>query len=156
VGNVFKLAGWSIGFAHVAAGRSKVFLFLQLVFCFIFISVIWLSLTPFGIVAAGPAFLIAYIVGLIVNITLVRHFLDFRWQGLSLGLLILHVGLSIMLLALALVVPLAAALASPVLAGATGLFGLRIVLVKIGREGRLASRFARFYKAIGWPIREAL
>jgi len=29
---------------------------------------------------------------------------------------------------------------------------LRVVLVKIGPEGRLASRLARLYVGIGWPI----
>jgi PST family polysaccharide transporter len=57
------------------------------------------------------------------------------------------------LLALALTAPFAAALASPVLAAATGLFGLRVVLVKIGPEGRLATRLTRFYASIGWPVR---
>ena len=83
-----------------------------------------------------------------------RKIHGFRFQPLSLGLLGLHAVLALALLGLALVAPLAAAVASPVLAGATGLFGLRVVLVKIGPEGRLASRFARFYTAIGWPIPE--
>ena len=29
----------------------------------------------------GPAFVVAYGLGLIINIALVRHFHDFRWQG---------------------------------------------------------------------------
>jgi PST family polysaccharide transporter len=85
---------------------------------------------------------------------LARRIHGFRFQTLSLGLLGLHTVLAIALLGLALVAPLAAAIVSPVVAGATGLFGLRVVLVKIGPEGRLASRFARFYAAIRWPIPE--
>lgn len=153
LGNVFKLAGWSLGFAHVAAGRSKIFLFNQLVFNAVFILVLWPSLETMGILAAGPAFLVGYIIGFIINVILVRHFFHFRWEPLSLGLLGLHVGLAVALLALALTAPFAAALASPVLVAATGLFGLRVVLVKIGPEGRLATRLIRFYASIGWPVR---
>lgn len=35
---------------------------------------------------------------------------------------------------------------------ATWLFGLRVVLVKIGPEGRLATRLTRFFASIGWPL----
>jgi PST family polysaccharide transporter len=44
--------------------------------------------------------------------------------------------------------------ASLILAAATGLFGLPVVLVKIGPGGRFASRIARLYALIGWPIPE--
>lgn len=154
-GSIFKIAGWSIGFAHVAAGRSKVFLFNQIVFNIIFILILWPSLASVGLIAAGPAFLIAYISGLIINILLVRHFLNFRWQPLSLGLLGLHASLAVALLVLALTAPLVAAITSSVLALATGLFGLRVVLIKMGPVGRVAMRVARIYAAIGWPIPEA-
>jgi PST family polysaccharide transporter len=57
------------------------------------------------------------------------------------------------LLALAQMLPFAAAITSPLLACATGLFGLRVVLIKMGPEGRIATRLTRLYAAIGWPIR---
>ncbi|MFU8865531.1 MAG: hypothetical protein ACNA7O_16585 [Rhodobacterales bacterium] len=44
-------------------------------------------------------------------------------------------------------------LAMPPLELATGLFGLRVVLIKMGLEGRIAARLARIYAAIGWPNR---
>jgi len=47
----------------------------------------------------------------------------------------------------------AVAITSPLLACATGLFGLRVVLIKMGPEGRIATRLTRLYAAIGWPIR---
>ena len=100
------------------------------------------------------AFVLGYFVYLTTVYMLARRIHGFRFQPLSLGLLGLHTGLAIALLGLALTAPLAAAVASPVLAAATGLFGLRVVLVKIGPEGRLASRLARLYTALGWPIPE--
>jgi PST family polysaccharide transporter len=126
----------------------------QINFNVVFLLLLWPSLATFGIQAAGPAFTMAYIVHFAVLSVLVRRILGFRWHALSLGLLGLHAGLAVALLAVALTTPLAAAIASPVLALATGLFGLRVVLIKIGPGGRLASRLARLYAAIGWPIPE--
>jgi PST family polysaccharide transporter len=154
VGNVFKLPGWALGFSIVAAARGKTFLLTQLNFNILFCLMLWPTLVPFGIQAAGPAFMIASILQFCLVTVIVRKIHGFRFQPLSLGLLGLHTVLAIALLGLALVAPLAAAAASPVLAGATGLFGLRVVLVKIGPGGRLASRLARLYAAIGWPIPE--
>jgi PST family polysaccharide transporter len=153
VGNVFKLAGWALGFSIVASARSKTFLLTQIHFNVLFILMLWPSLGSVGIIAAGPAFSISYLLQLCLVYTLARRILGFRWQALSLGLLGLHASLAVALLALALMAPLAAAAASPILAAVTGLFGLRVVLIKIGPEGRLASRLARLYAGIGWPIR---
>jgi hypothetical protein len=48
--------------------------------------------------------------------------------------------------------PLAAAIASPLLATATGLFGLRVVLSKVGKHGRLPTRLYGIFARLGWPI----
>ena len=153
VGNVFKLASWALGFAFVAAARGGIFLLVQINFNILFLAMLWFGLEAFGLAVAGPAFLIAYFVHFgLVNI-LAYILQGFRWQSLSLLLLALHVTLALALLALALLAPQAAAIASVCLALATGLFGLRVVLIKVGPEGGVAMRFARIYAAIGWPIR---
>ncbi|MDB9715932.1 O-antigen translocase [Amylibacter sp.] len=156
LGNVFKIAGWSLGFAHVAAGHSKIFLLNQLVWNFIFLLITLSGLTSFGIAITGPAFVVAYGLGLLINIALVRHFHDFRWQGLSLGLLGLHFGLSLTLLVIAFIAPLLAAALSITLALATGLFGLRIVLSKLGKQGRLPTKLYGIFARLSWPIRPAV
>jgi len=156
LGNVFKIAGWSLGFAHVAAGRSKIFLFNQLAWNSIFLLITWLGLSSFGIAITGPAFVVAYGLGLIINIALVRHFLDFRWQGLSIGLLGLHSGLSLTLLVIAFMAPVLAAALSIPLALATGLLGLRIVLSTLGKHGRLPTRLYVIFERLGWPIQSAV
>lgn len=153
IGNVFKLASWPLGFAVVAQARSKTFMFLQINWSAIFILIIWPALSAFGIAAAGPAFTAACFVQILVVHTVVRCTLGFRWQAMSLSLLGLHTGLSVALLALAFTAPLLAALAAPFLAAATGIFGLRVVLIKIGPEGRIASHLTRFFTSIGWPLR---
>ena len=52
--------------------------------------------------------------------------------------------------------PLAAAIASPLLAAATGLFGLRVVLSKVGKHGRLPTRLYGIFARLGWPIQSAV
>ena len=155
VGNVFKLASWALGYSVAASALGKTFLAVQLNFNIVFLLLLWPSLSTFGIQVAGPAFAIAHVVHFALLNFLVRRIHGFRWQGISLGLLALHSILAVALLAAAFTAPLMAAIASPIVAFATGLFGLRVVLIKVGPEGRLASKLARIYAAIGWPIKEA-
>lgn len=154
IGNVFKLASWALGFSLAASARGKTFLLVQVNFNVLFLLMLWPTLATFGIQAAGPAFSIAYMLHFCLLVALVRRIHGFRFQPLSLGLLGLHGGLAVGLMVLALTAPYVAAAASIILACATGLFGLRIVLVKIGPGGRLATRFGRFYAAIRWPLPE--
>jgi len=152
VGNVFKIAGWALGFSIVASAHSKTFLFLQVNFNILFLLMLWPTLASFGIQVAGPAFTIAYILHFCLLNILVRYIHGFSWQALSLGLLGLHASLSIALLVLALTAPLAAAIASPFLAVVTGLLGLRIVLSKVGKHGRLPTKLYGLFERLGWPI----
>lgn len=153
VGNVFKLASWALAFSVIAAARSKTFLMMELSFNIVFLATIWLLLPVLGLQVTAIAFLVGYVVYFATVNILVHTLQGFRWQSLSLLMLALHVTLALALLAIAQTAPEAAAIASVCLALATGLFGLRIVLTKIGPEGRAAARFAQIYAAIGWPIR---
>lgn len=153
-GNIFKLASWPLGFSLAAGGHGKTFLLVQINFNVLFLLVLWPTLGPFGIQAAGPAFTIAYLLHFILLNFLVRNIHGFLWQRLSLGLIILHAVLAFALLAAALTFPLTAALLSPILALLTGLFGLRVVLSKIGPESRIAARFSELYARFGWPLKE--
>jgi len=154
VGNVFKLASWAMSFSIVAAARAKTYFFMELSFNIVFLGLVLLFLPRVGLEVTAYAFVLGYFVYLTTVYILARRIHGFRFQPLSLGLLGLHAVLAVALLALALVAPFAAAAASLILAAATGLIGLRVVLVKIGPGGRLASRLARLYAAIGWPIPE--
>jgi O-antigen/teichoic acid export membrane protein len=152
VGNVFKLASWALDFAFVAAARGKIFLLIQVNFSLLFLLMMWIGLGPFGLSVAGPAFLIAYFLHFSLVTLLARTLQGFRWQRLSLLLLALHLTLASVLLLGARMAPEPAAIASILLSLGTGLFGLRVVLIKIGPEGRIAQRLAGLYAAIGWPI----
>ena len=156
VGNVFKLASWALSYSIVAAARANTYFFMELSFNMVFLGMVWLLLPRFGLIVTAVAFLIGYIVYFgTVNI-LARLIHGFRWQPLSLGLLALHSVLAVALLALALTEPFAAAIVAPLLALATGFYGLRVVLVKIGPTGRVAGHLARVYETIGWPIRSTV
>ena len=152
VGNVFKLAGWALGFSIVAAGRSKTFLLLQVHFNVIFLALLWPTLTSFGIAAAGPAFTIAYFLQLTVAFWIVRVVHNFRWQPMSLKLLFLHGSLAVVLLGAAQTFPVSGAVASIALAFGTGVFGIRVVLSKTGKHGHLPTRMYRIFERLGWPI----
>ncbi|MFV0515681.1 MAG: O-antigen translocase [Jhaorihella sp.] len=155
LGNVFKIAAWPLGFAFVAAARSGVFLFNQVLWNALFLALGWLGLPHWGIDAFGVSFLVAFGIGLAVNAVLVRRHFGFRWQALSRRLLGMHAVLALGLFALAQWVPVAAAVAAIVIACLTGLIGGHVVASKVGTSGRLASRLAGFYAAIGWPVRES-
>ncbi|WP_353348228.1 O-antigen translocase [Aquicoccus sp. SU-CL01552] len=153
LGNVFKLASWAMSFSIVAAARAKTFFFMELSFNIVFLTMVLALLPRVGLEVTAYAFVLGYLVYLTTVYVLARRIHGFRWEALSLGLLGLHAGLAVALLALALTAPLAAAIASPLLAGATGVFGLRVVLIKVGPQGRLATRLSRIYAVLGWPIR---
>lgn len=153
VGNVFKLASWPLGFSLAAAARGNTFLLAQVNFNILFLAMLWPTLSHYGIIAAGPSFMVAYMLHFALMNILVCRIHAFRWQALSLGLLGLHAGLAFGLLVLALFAPLAAAVLAPLLALGTGAFGLRIVLRKVGPEGRMAEKCYQVFANTGWPIR---
>ena len=156
VGNVFKLASWAMSFSIVASGRPGFHIIAQLSFNIMYLGLVWLLLPEMGLLITAIAFVLGYAFYLLVVFLITKRLVGFRWQALSLGLLSLHASLALALLALALVAPLAAAVASPLLATATGLFGLRVVLSKVGKHGRLPTRLYGIFARLGWPIQSAV
>ena len=152
VGNVFKLASWALAFSIIAAARGKTFFLMELSFNIVFLSMVLIFLPHVGLEVTAYAFVLGYLVYLTTVYVLARNIHGFRWQTLSLGLLGLHTSLGVALLVLALIAPLAAAVASPLLAAATGLFSLRVILIKTGPGGLLTASLTRIYEVIGWPI----
>lgn len=156
VGNVFKLASWALAFSIIAAARAKTFFLMELSFNTVFLSIVFVLLPRVGLEATAYAFALGYLVYLCIVYVLVRSIHGFVWQTLSFGLLCLHASLAVALLALALTAPLTAALASPLLAAATGIIGLRIVLTKVGSDGHLPTRLYAMFERLGWPIKSAV
>ena len=156
VGNVFKIASWALGFSIVASARSKTFLLVQVNFNILFLLMFWPTLASFGIIAAGPAFSIAYILHFALLYLIVHRIFQFRWQRLSLALLAIHASLATALLGATQFSPEFAAFASVCLALVTGVFGVRVVLSKIGSQGSLPIRMYGIFARLGWPIRLAV
>lgn len=156
VGNVFKIASWALGFSIVASARSKTFLLVQVNFNILFLLMLWPTLASFGIIAAGPAFTIAYILHFALLYLIVRRIFQFRWQRLSLALLAIHASLAIALLGATQFSPEFAAFASVCLALVTGVFGVRVVLSKIGNQGSFPTRLYGIFERLGWPIQPAV
>jgi O-antigen/teichoic acid export membrane protein len=155
-GNVFKLASWAIAFSILASARAKTFLFTELSFNIVFLGMVFVFLPRVGLEVTAYAFVLAYLVYLTIVYLMARSIHGFRWQALSLGLLGLHTSLGLALLVLVLIAPLAAAIISPLLAAATGLFGLRVVLSKIGKHGRLPILLYGIFARLSWPIQSAV
>ena len=156
VGNVFKLASWAMSYSIIAAARGKTFFLMELSFNIVFLSMVFVFLPRVGLEVTAYAFVLGYFVYLTIVYLLARSIHGFRWQALSLGLLGLHTSLGLALLVLALIAPLVAAMASPLLAAATGLFGLRVVLSKVGKHGRLPTQLYGIFAKLGWPILSAI
>jgi O-antigen/teichoic acid export membrane protein len=156
VGNVFKIASSALGLSIVAAGKAMTFFFVELSFNIVFFGMVFVLMPHFGLEATAYAFIVGYLVHMIMVYLLARRTLGFRWQSFSVSLLALHTSLGVALLVLALTAPLVAAIASPILAAATGLFGLRIVLSKVGKHGRLPTRLYGIFARLGWPIHSAV
>ena len=153
LGNVFKLASWPMGFAYIAAARSRTFLATELFWNAIFLALLWALMSVIGVEAAGIAFAVAYALYFILLHVLTRRLFAFRWEGLSLTLIGLHAALATVLLALSRHSPLLAAGVALALAAVTGVVGLRIVVMKIGPHGRLSTRLHTVFAKLHWPIR---
>ncbi len=152
LGNVLKLASWPLSFALVAARWSRSYLFIELTWNVVFLGAIWIGLPLLGLKVAGMGFALSYLVIFPLAWALV-HKNGFRFAPLSAVLLLGHLVLSAVMLMLAYGAPVVAVWAGLLFALASGIAGLRVVLIKIGSEGRLAGLLVSFFAAIGWPMR---
>ncbi|BBC73983.1 O-antigen translocase [Altererythrobacter sp. B11] len=152
VGNMLKIASWALSFSVVAAGRSKLYLLMELGFLLPYAGLIYIFLPRLGLVVAGIAFLASYAVYFTVTLRLAGKVTDFRMSRLSLRLLAAYSTVAVGLLVLSLSLPIAGGAASGLAATAGALAGGRILLGKIGPHP-YASQVARVYAKCGWPIR---
>lgn len=156
LGNLFKIAAWPMSYSHGSAGRSNIFLFTEVSFNVIYSLIVIVFLKRFGLAVTGTAFLFCYVFYMFLNFFLVRRYHSFSMQALSIYLLLVHAALGAGLLMFAYWSPVIGGVAAPVLTLVTGIVGLRIVLAKLGPEGRVATRMRQVYSAIGWPINSPL
>ena len=154
VGNVFKLACWPIGFIFVAAARSWTYAFIQLQWNLVFLIFLFFGLPAVGLPIAGTGFLVSYILLFILLALLARNLHGFKWERLSLQLIVLHAILSLGLLGMGGFPPSFLAAISVVFAVGTGFIGLRLVAIKLGNGNRIAQRILKLYTVIGWSVKK--
>lgn len=152
LGNLLKLASWPIGFIIVAREDRLIFAVFQVLWQVAFLGLLWTLLPTLGVEAAGVAFVAAYSIMISVQFWAVRRLHGFHWQNSSLRLFWIHLGLSAALLALAKTAPLAGMVAGVAAGAGTGIWGLRLIAVKIGPEGRSGRLATRLFRVLHWPL----
>ena len=153
VGNVLKLASWPLGFALVAAARSRTYLCTELSWNVLFLAFVALWLADTGIDVAGIGFAATYLAYFFILSVLVRRLHDFRFEALSIGLLVLHLTLSVIVLIVAQRTPITGSLIAAIFGLVTGIISLRVVLIKIGPRGKLGIGLTRLFNVLQWPMR---
>jgi len=152
LGNLLKLAAWPIGFIMIAREDRLIFATLQVLWLTAFLGLLWVLLPALGVEAAGPAFLAAYAIVLSAQYFAVRRLHGFRWQRASLRLFSIHLGLAAVLLALTQTAPLLGAGGCVAAAAATGIWGARLVAIKIGPEGQMGRLATGLFHLLHWPL----
>ena len=152
LGNLVKLASWPMGFIMIAREDRLIFSAIQGLWLAVFLGLLWVLMPAMGVEAAGTAFVAAYSIVAIAEIWAVRRLHGFRWQWSSLQLFAIHLGLAVALLALVTAAPIAGAAICLAASIATGIWGLRLVALMIGPEGKLASLATRVFQAVRWPL----
>ena len=79
LGDLFKVISWTIGFILLAKGQGRLFLVSELSWNVVYLSFIWIGLSKYGVVAAGMAFLIAYIMYFLIVWLVVSLTNAFKW-----------------------------------------------------------------------------
>jgi PST family polysaccharide transporter len=90
VGNLLKLISWPLGYVVIAHARTRLFIFLEIVWVVTFLAVGWLLGESLGLIGIGVGFVIAYAVTLIAVFFSCRSLTDFRFDRDNLWLLLLY------------------------------------------------------------------
>jgi PST family polysaccharide transporter len=154
IGNILKLASWPLGFALVAAARSRLFFLTELAVSLLLLGITWIALPALGLEAAGIAFLAAYAVYAAIIYLLVKRIHGFRWAPASVGLIAMHLVLASALFAISRADVGAGAASSVVAAIFTGLVGVRIIMAKVEDDRPIFSAIRRAFAFARWPLRE--
>lgn len=80
LGDVLKLLGWPMAYLLLAFGRGRTYAIAEAFFAAIFVSVTWLALPRWGIVAAGAGYCAMLVAYLLVLWLLTRRFLNVHWE----------------------------------------------------------------------------
>jgi len=89
LGDVFKVASWSLGFLLLAQARSALFFITELAGNLVYVACVWYGLGTWGLEATGIAYLICYIFSFFFIWLLVRSLIGFTWKKSTFRLLMI-------------------------------------------------------------------
>ena len=85
-GDVFKIGAWSIGYILLGGRFGRIFLFTEMSFHLVYLSLIWFGINALGLEITGIAFLIAYAYHFLLIWFVVRRTVGFSWNREVIGL----------------------------------------------------------------------
>jgi len=135
-----------------AKGRSGLFMLIELSFCLSFIGFLCWQIDNFNSQIIGVAFIFAYFVHMIATFIAARSMVDFKWEKISLWLLLSYSVSVVALFFLARAAPIVGGIAALALAGFSVVLGLRFLIVTRGHSNQTARRIENFFEFIGWRI----
>jgi PST family polysaccharide transporter len=80
LGDIFKVASWSLAFLFLAQARTVVFFLTELAGNLVYIGCVWFGLATWGLEATGIGFLICYVFYFLLIWILVRKLNHFVWS----------------------------------------------------------------------------
>jgi PST family polysaccharide transporter len=81
LGMMLRVVTWPMGFIQLAKGKRNLFLGLQLVASILNVGLVWLCLQVFGLVGAGVAFFVLFLIHLNIVRWVARELSGFRWSS---------------------------------------------------------------------------
>ncbi|OPX84717.1 MAG: colanic acid exporter [Pelotomaculum sp. PtaB.Bin104] len=88
LGDLFKVASWTMGFILLSQGRSQLFLFTEFSWNLMYLGVIWVGLPVWNLKATGVAYFLTHAFYFILLWVIVSRVNHFRWSKTNLVLLL--------------------------------------------------------------------
>jgi PST family polysaccharide transporter len=149
MGMLLRVASWPMGYFLMAKGERKIYFWSELGSNLLYLGLIWLGVTQFGLTGAGIAFFVLYVFYTVGIYVIVRRLTGFRWStanvriALLLGPLVAAVFISQKILP-----PLAAGIFGATTAVIAGILSLRTLcaLVPLQKLPRLAQKLLVLFR----------
>ncbi len=81
LGAALQVVTWPMGFIILAKARQDFFILSESVWAVVAVGLAWFSINRFGLIGAGMAFFLSYIVHAALVYPVVRHLSGFRWSS---------------------------------------------------------------------------
>jgi antigen flippase len=145
LGSILKLVSWPLGYLIMAHGWARASLLAELAWCALYVGLIYAGVPHFGVVSAGYAFVVAYLVYMMAVYLITHTFGGFLWTHTNLRLASVLVALGILVMALEATYPIFAFATGGVITVALGIFSLRRLCTMV--DNPTAKRIAVLMRA---------